>query len=77
MANIYKITRADHNIGYDEYEAHVVVATNESFAKAICVDNVADESPDVWYAANIECIGEAYDEPSNGGAMVLSSFKAG
>lgn len=80
MANIYKVdiktVNPEGDRLYDSYSGHVVIAESENAAKAICADNAAGEGAAIWYSANVECLGNAFDD-IQGAKIVLSDFNAG
>jgi len=73
---LIKTKKEEAEVGYDEYDGHVIVANTEQEARALCPNG--DEGKATWDSSEYstcEELGETtkFNEPS----VLLSSYNAG
>tara|TARA_R110000868_G_scaffold141721_1_gene358446 strand:+ start:151 stop:402 length:252 start_codon:yes stop_codon:yes gene_type:complete len=83
MLKIYHLA-AKAGVGYDSYDSFVVIADNETEARALCAEVAADEGEHTWQRpmhSSCAYIGEATADSEAGKVLlehiVVASFTAG
>lgn len=71
---IYKIERK--KCGYDEYDAHIIVASDENQVRRLAINKKADESSMEWRLAKVTLVSDYTGEKVRP-FILLSSFNAG